>query len=338
MEFKYLLTSAALLGLTACGGGGSGGGESSGSGGGGTPPNTLAPLTITEENSEEVSASVSQTTLDEDGFFDSDFVTGGVTTTASSDTLNMRSILNSAYQQLRNAPNLVTGVTIPRTTEQCEVSGTLTVSGEISSDLNLSVGDFISSEFDNCNDGEQVLDGRLDFTVTASSGDLLFDTDFSLGFNIKFDSYTISDNNETAFIDGDASSLVVVNGSNERSEMRSTWLALTIDGRVQSIANYELISTYDSVTQAYTIDTSGTLHDQNLGGSFTYETIDIFTGTGNSEPSSGTMEITGADGSAITLTALNTTDVRLEIDTDGNGTIDTTITTNWDALETELGN
>jgi hypothetical protein len=59
----------------------------------------------------------------------------------------------------------------------------------------------------------------------------------------------------------------------------------------------------------------------------------VFQGDGLSDyPSSGQATITGANNSRVTLIAMSSDTVRLEIDEDGNGTAETFVDTTWDAL------
>ena len=57
-------------------------------------------------------------------------------------------------------------------------------------------------------------------------------------------------------------------------------------------------------------------------------------GTDTNNATAGIMEITGADSSKETLTVLNSVDVQLEIDENGDDIVDETILTTWDELFT----
>ncbi len=45
----------------------------------------------------------------------------------------------------------------------------------------------------------------------------------------------------------------------------------------------------------------------------------------------GSIKITGAGNSSVTVTALDSVNVQLEVDTDGDNVIDVTIVTTWEA-------
>jgi hypothetical protein len=49
-------------------------------------------------------------------------------------------------------------------------------------------------------------------------------------------------------------------------------------------------------------------------------------------PSQGQLLITGASGSTLLVTALNSTQVQLQVDANGDGTVDSTTTATWASL------
>jgi hypothetical protein len=64
-------------------------------------------------------------------------------------------------------------------------------------------------------------------------------------------------------------------------------------------------------------------------GSFQVETLQpVVTAGGALHPNSGRIRVTGANGATILMT-VQTTGLRLEIDRDGNGTVDATRTLTW---------
>ena len=69
-------------------------------------------------------------------------------------------------------------------------------------------------------------------------------------------------------------------------------------------------------------------------GSVTFNTTTPFQGTGLANPDSGVLEIDGANGSSITLTALNNVTVQIDV-VDADGMSETLVTT-WDELRALL--
>jgi hypothetical protein len=82
----------------------------------------------------------------------------------------------------------------------------------------------------------------------------------------------------------------------------------------------------------YTQTSSGTLNSTLLSGVVSYATPVDFEGSGLDYPDVGEFLVTGSNSSSR-LTAIDNVNVRIDIDTDGNGTTDETIDTTWAALE-----
>ena len=61
-------------------------------------------------------------------------------------------------------------------------------------------------------------------------------------------------------------------------------------------------------------------------------TISTLQSFGDDYPYDGEIEIVGANNASIRIIALDATTVRLEVDSNGDGTVDDVIDTTWDAL------
>ena len=78
---------------------------------------------------------------------------------------------------------------------------------------------------------------------------------------------------------------------------------------------------------------AGSFTSQSLGGRVTISTPHaLMQQNGDAFPSQGAVLITGASGSTLLVTALNATQVQLQVDANGDGTVDGTTTTTWTAL------
>ena len=76
----------------------------------------------------------------------------------------------------------------------------------------------------------------------------------------------------------------------------------------------------------------GTITSTQFDGEVTYETPVAFVALGDAYPHVGELLVTGANNATVRLIAVDEVNVRIEADYDGNGTIDETIDTTWDAL------
>jgi hypothetical protein len=86
-----------------------------------------------------------------------------------------------------------------------------------------------------------------------------------------------------------------------------------------------------------TRSSAGALTSAALDGSFNYESIIpdsfLFDTDPNTGPFSGELLVTASDGSTLRIVAIDDTNVRLEIDYDGDSIVDTEINTTWAALQ-----
>lgn len=309
MDSKILLLPALLLILSACGGG-SGGGEP-------TPTSSGVDIAITAENAVDVSGSVMYASITGEPVIADNGLVGGVQKAQAATFSKLSTVLPD----------------IPETTESCAVSGSITISGSFASELTVTAGDQFNTDFNTCNNGDGfVLDGIFDVEVTSFSGNL-FSGVYSLGSDLIFDDYELRADGLIIEVDGRLSSLETINQSGVTLTDSTDFLTTVTNGREQNLIDYSLTNVVDFETDTYTIDTYGVLDDGDLGGEVSFDTIQTFTGTGFNSPSSGAMIIEGAEGSSIILTALNSVDVMLEVDANGDNVIDETIVTTWDALD-----
>jgi hypothetical protein len=82
------------------------------------------------------------------------------------------------------------------------------------------------------------------------------------------------------------------------------------------------------VPSPYTSSASGTLDSTQLAGIIRYSTPVIFSGFDSDYPSSGEFLVSGA-GSSLRLIAIDNVNVTIELDTNGDGTVDETLQTTW---------
>ena len=89
-----------------------------------------------------------------------------------------------------------------------------------------------------------------------------------------------------------------------------------------------------SVIQAepYTLAATGTIESSRLAGEISYTTPTTFQGAGVAYPFAGEMLITGANNATVRLIALDEINVRIETDTDGDGSVDASEDTTWDDI------
>lgn len=220
--------------------------------------------------------------------------------------------------------------------DDCVVSGTVTVTGDIADPITptLTAGDVLQVILDNCDDGVgEVVNGTLDYVVDAFSGDLGGGM-YVLTMSVVVTDYSVTSASGTITAAGDATVTLDTSAANmifasvTGSSMTSTTPAAT-----ETLSNYQSAQSVDLNVDPseFTFSSLGTIDSSELVGVVSYTTPVTFMGFGVEFPSSGELLINGTNSSAR-LIAVDNTNVRIEIDSDGDGTVDDSIDTTWAAL------
>jgi hypothetical protein len=339
-----------VAGLAACGGGG--GGDDPGGGGGGAYSYVQTPTAVTAANQTQVA----QATL------------GGGLVVANAQPLassGRRAALAargsptvSPAAMLGQTANRVLGAAVGRasasplagprrgtlaastTTETCGVSGSVATTIDDRDDNGtLSSGDAIVVGFAQCSEGAgDLLNGTVSLTIASFSANSPSAASFSGG--MSFDNVTSRLGSTSAVIfgtatvdvafDDDTVALTITVGSAGLTE------SLTTPSFSDDIAFGPgmRISFLDSLSDGYaSIWIDGPLSARAIGGSVLVATVTQFIQTDTEAyTSTGQAVITGANGSRIRLTVIDVTQVRLDLDADGDGSYEATQTVPWTSL------
>ena len=219
----------------------------------------------------------------------------------------------------------------------CSGGGTITVTAN-DADNNgaLSAGDSVAMAFDNCVEPEGRVGGSLQFAVSAydaSSG--------SMGATLAFNSFSLAAGGDAVNANGTLAMASSITSSDRWSLSLST-SQLTVGGTIAGRTETRQLSDYSATVSQEPSGTTvltryqarGDLGSSAIsGGSVHFETTTPFTVTGAaSTPSSGVMQVTGAGGSALRLTALADGQLQRELDADGNGSFESSTIGAWPAL------
>ncbi len=220
-------------------------------------------------------------------------------------------------------------------TEPCGVSGTVTiVLDDRDNNQALSNGDAVSATFAQCKDSATTtINGAIAIALTSTPTD----TQFSASAN--FQSVVVIDNDVTSTISG-----TVAVAENDMPTVTETTLSVGNGGLTASTAStgYDdavsfaagfVIRTDETSAGDVSVSLSGTMTAQSVGGSITISTPQpMVEGSGDPYPRSGQVIITGASGSSVRATVLDDTQVRLELDANGDGSYESTSIVAWTAL------
>ena len=214
-------------------------------------------------------------------------------------------------------------------------TGTVTVSGDLAVPGTFTPGDTFLIQYELCDEGfGEVIDGAVSLTVRDFSGDIFLGT-YLLSMDADVDALSVATAADTIVGDGDATitlnttEITYIEASVNGSVMMQDSLSST-----ETLRNYASSQTFDGnlVPAVYTIDASGTLDSSQLPGDVVYSTETTFQGSEGEYPDTGVLLVRG-DNSSARLVAVDDTNVRIEIDSNGDGSTDEIIELTWAELE-----
>jgi len=320
---SFLVAAVVAIGIAtilASGGG-------SGSLGPGTPPTTNDPtLAITADNGEAVAATIlSAIGLSFDLGDVSDATLAGPAETALS-TVPVKS-LSSLYSKTYSQD--------PHAIEACAVSGTVDITFTVANPSQPTVGDRIVAIFDQCDDNlGYVISGTVDLTVSDLQGDTLGST-FLIGFQVLFTDVVVTEGTESITSNGDFTltidrrgyPVIIMTMSGDTLEVSTGGETMTLTG-----FDHSLTTDFGVIPDTKVAEVLGRLGSLLLNGSVDYETIVPVEGLGDLDPHTGVILITGADGSTVRIVLVDSANITLEIDVNGDGVIEAYVYTSWAEL------
>jgi len=312
---KLLVASAGIATLLSCGGGGYGGSQPAGM--------PTASLALTAANAQNVAGDATLASLDA-----SKRGISFALAQLQGDALPRTHVLSRFLAQQIGAlighqqaqPAVLRGAAVAMA---CGISGTKSVDAS---------GTTESVTFSACSDlpGESISGSFTISNIVATSTGLSGSASADLIFSF------------TGFPDehltGNFAFSVATVGSVTTTTLSGPAIQVSQGTDTQQLGSFTLVSSVDSSTGARTDTVTLNFASTGIGGSVNITTLTPFqTAAGKTFPSSGTILISGAMGSAIKLTVLGdesapTPQVRIEIDADGNGIFETVLNKNWSDL------
>lgn len=312
--------------LSGCGGGGSGGGAS-------VPP--ASKIIITSANAPQVASAAINSAYALNGQSSALGQVLGVSITTNSSAPSLGAITRRIFKQAIQvtAPVAVTGVVV-KDTVSCWSQGTVTATANVANVNSLTAGDSISATFDTCDDEFGVLiTGTINLTITNFSGDPLLLGAFTLGVRVSTPGLLVMDGlHSEAITGGFTLTSTSPNGVNITDSFSGSSLTITANGVIGTFTNFNMTATRNISTNAYTFSISGTIASSTLGGSISIQTTNTISGVDPSDPDTGQLVVSGANGTSVTVTVIDSTNIQLDVDEDGDGVADKTINTTWAAL------
>jgi len=329
-----LLAMSAFTLLSACGGGGGNNGAA--------VPTTPVAITASNAGTAAGTSAGNVTSTYEIGTLGSDLALGAAIRPSRHFRLLPFARKQLAWLQRTATPPLAPAVAALSITVDvpCDNSnGTAKVTlNDADNDGQPSAGDSFTIVFSNCFDNldQSTTNGSMTLALNQLTGNPDTDPAWSADITVTLNNLAISDNSGNIALNGDFTlAISTVNSIFFRGSITGNSLAISENGVSEILSAYDIAFTSDeaSLGTAYTIDANGTVASTKLDGSVQFQTLTTFEGTEPDYPHTGVMKISGAHGSSVTLTALDSTDVQLEIDPDGSGSNITTVTTQWALID-----
>jgi hypothetical protein len=211
----------------------------------------------------------------------------------------------------------------------CTDGGTATISGNVANPAAPGPNDTIVLEFAACVEGDTTMNGRLSMRITSFSGN--FDTEtYAFGVDLQLATFQVTVAGETSTANGSIGVAVNANAATQTTTVTASSITVSSGGSSHTLRDYS--STRIVSAGAYTLDVGGSLTSTDFSGTVTFDTTTLLQGLEGEHPFAGRMLISGAGGATVKVTVLDSTFVRLEVDQNGDGTVDATLDRAWSDL------
>lgn len=330
---SVLISTALCFALSACGGGGSEGSSNA--------SNSVSSASLDSNNQTVASQDVSSMAL---GLFDTSSSVFGV------DSPKESLLYTEAFSHLDKLPTYVTDASanpivagaVATQDYPCQ-SGSYTASVDDADNNSIaSKGDIFSITYNRCVSGGVTLSGTLRFTITALLGTYRA-TAYDLGLTMSFGNFSANSGAYSSALNGAFSVSASKTGTNVFTQTISA-SSLSASASYQGVTRSRSLSGF-SATETRTADRtygyitsymmSGTLSSSGFSGtrSVSFTTPTTFQRLGGATyPYTGVMLIKGASNSALKMTTVSNTQVKLELDANGDSIFESNSTVNWNTL------
>lgn len=246
---------------------------------------------------------------------------GDITNKTNNHIINM---ISSIRQSTSNTTNR--SARTGSETNNCVTSGTQIIEYDTAAST-------FSASFDQCVEYGETMNGAITGSVTAGANDDV------MHLSLTFTSFSVSSSDYSMMSSGTMNVTETTYGAYDESVITSSNLviSMTYEGRQLSLGN--MTSTYrDYWAAGYdTYDFSLDMNSQALAGSIHVQsTATIYQSYFDDFPYAGEFKVMGANNSTILVTIDNATSITVKVDTDGDGTYESSTTDTWSNLESYL--
>jgi hypothetical protein len=209
----------------------------------------------------------------------------------------------------------------------------VTFSADIASADTLTAGDHVSFTYEACDQGDgAVLDGGFEMTIRTFQGDVA-NGSFLMTVELAMTDFGVLEGGQAATLDGGLSMTLDTRDANAfRIEVSGDTLDVATNGEFASLADFRLEITSETQLGTSMLEVDGYLMSSAFSGEVRYETSESFNLDATGVPTAGQIRITGAENASITISILSEQNAQLDIDLDGDGTVDEVVTVTWTEL------
>ncbi len=327
MKPKQLVPGVVMLAalLAACGGGS---GDSQ-------PPPSVQLAAITSANQDAVARAS---------------LAGGLGVGGSGNVVTSSSQAAALYGVRRVVPyarsaraDVARPLIVSTATEPCAVSGSVTVSFDDRDNNGFSAGDILSLAFNQCRDtATSLATGAVSFTVNSVA--VVNSSQLAFSATLAFQQLTIVEDQHSVSINGSVTAeydetllSVSLNLFTGASGLAATAAGPGYNDTLAFDAGFEFRyrHVFSTAATAGTVTTSinGTFFATSVGGRVTLATPVPFTKLSTERyPRIGQLQITGANNARLRITVIDATQVRIELDANGDGTYESMKVVPWNAI------
>lgn len=217
----------------------------------------------------------------------------------------------------------------------CKGGGTYTASWDDKNTQTLA-DDVVTMTFGNCVEDGETTNGKFTMAFASVTGNIVTGTAWAFTAKVTFDNFAYSAPGDSGSMHGSTNISISTTNSviYDYAIAGTSSEILTISDNVETVelSNYTMKGSDNDSTHAYRYDFTGHVVSTKLDGAFDAATTVSFEGVGDNDPEKGIMVLNGANGSKVIMTAIDSTNVRLDTDSNGDGVIDDTQTVTWVSL------
>ena len=202
----------------------------------------------------------------------------------------------------------------------------------------VSTGDRFSVRFNGCMmDPASRINGEIVIDFEMINGDWQVDDVWQVGIGFEINGLSFSSGPAHGTFDGSWNQNASYDTGDAAFSLDGEFLTSVNDGtglRAAALDGLALSWSYDVVAAEATYSVDGQFASTELGGSVLLTTLAPFVVRDVDEyPYTGSLRAEGSGGSSLTLTALDETFVQIDVDADGDGIAEFTVTQTWFDLD-----